>query len=399
DTAQETFAGIRVVKSFGKEWWFIKKFADTNEDYQNANMALVRLYGVFFPFISFLSGLTFLIALLAGGSRVVTGQMSPGAMVALFRYLQMLVWPLMGAGFVAHMIQRGAVSLGRVYEIMDALPSIASPAAPETAFSQDAPAITVTDLTFRYPEGRTALEGVSLTIAAGSFVGITGRTGAGKSTLIKTFTRTVDPPANTVRVKGVGVEKWDLEKLRACFGVTPQDSYLFSDSIKRNICYGLEGTLNEEGAPACQGAANALSLAALERDMASFALGWDTVIGERGLTLSGGQKQRVAVARALAVEPEILILDDSLSAVDRETEGQVLKRLLKARKGRTTIIISHRISTLKDADKVVVLDKGRVAEQGAPAELMAQGGYFSRMAAIQDPPGGGTADKKEGPYG
>jgi ATP-binding cassette subfamily B protein len=443
---QETFAGIRVVKSFVKERWFIKKFADTNEDYRRACMDLIKLYGAFVPLIMFLSGITSLIVLVVGGRRVALGYISPGTMVALFRYFQMLVWPLMGAGFMVHMIQRGAVSLGRVNEIMDTPPAIASPPVPEAPRPGASPLVAVTDLTFSYPEeGRAALRKVSLTVEAGSTVGITGRTGSGKSTLLKTLTRTVDPPPGTVRVKGVPVEKWDLGELRACFGVAPQDSYLFSDSIGRNISYGLdndndndaeengasreavetaEDCLRRLGEPVPPNppvaasrapprtttvrvprrplwsashdayeavgdgpeaaAAAALETAALERDIRAFAQGLDTVIGERGLTLSGGQKQRVALARALATEPEILVLDDSLSAVDRETEGRILAGLLKARRGKTTIIVSHRVSTLTGADKVVVLERGEVAEQGTPAELRALGGFFSRMAAIQE---------------
>ncbi|MDR0760306.1 MAG: ABC transporter ATP-binding protein/permease [Treponema sp.] len=399
DTVQETFAGIRVVKSFVKEWWFIRKFADTNEDYQAANMALVKLYGVFFPLISFLSGLTSLILILIGGIRVIEGAMSPGDLVALFSYFQMLIWPLMGAGFMVNMIQRGAASLGRINEVMERKPSIVSPVVPvRPQPDASVPLVEIRNLSFNYPgggeTGGKTLEDISLSITTGAVVGILGRTGSGKSTLIKILTRMVDPPPGTVLVKGVPVGEWDLEELRALFGVTPQDSYLFSHSIKYNIRYGLAAIGSQIEGPQIGGphAENqgedalvswAARLSAIDQDLGSFAAGWDTLIGERGLTLSGGQKQRVAISRAAIGSPEILILDDSLSAVDAETEKRVLSSLLAERRGKTAIIISHRVSTLRNADLVVVLDKGRISESGSPQELAALGGFYARMAALQ----------------
>ncbi|MDR1030255.1 MAG: ABC transporter ATP-binding protein/permease [Treponema sp.] len=387
DTVQETFAGIRVVKSFVKEWWFIKKFADTNDDYREANMALVKLYGAFFPLVVFLSGLTTVIVLLVGGIRVVEGFMSPGDLLALFRYLQMLIWPLMGAGFTVNMIQRGAVSLKRVNEVLETKPSIASLAVPRKP-SEQADAIVIRDLSFAYPEGSAVLSGITLTIKQGAWVGILGRTGSGKSTLIKALTRMIDPPQGTVLVKGVDVRDWDLQELRGCFGVTPQDSYLFSDSIRNNILYKLKRRKRDE---ASQGQVeqderllnHAAALAALDTDLTSFTQGADTPIGERGLTLSGGQKQRTAIARALIGEPEFLILDDALSAVDAETEKRILTGLLAERTGKTTIIVSHRVSTLRNADYVLVLDQGRIIEAGTPLELIAGGGFYARTAALQ----------------
>ncbi|GHU15035.1 multidrug ABC transporter ATP-binding protein [Spirochaetia bacterium] len=383
DTVQETFAGIRVIKSFVNEWWFIKKFADTNDDYRDANMALTKLFGFFFPLVSFLSGLTTLILLLVGGIRVVEGYMSPGGLVALFRYLQMLIWPLMGAGFMVNMIQRGAVSLKRINEVLQTVPSIMSPVNPRTSSvfsdvrSNTVPAIEISALSFAYEGGGGGLSDISLSVPQGSMLGIMGRTGSGKSTLIKTLTRTIDPPAGTVKVFGLDVREWDLSQLRGLFGVTPQDSYLFSDSIKQNIGYGL-------GEPAESLLKKAAETAALEKDFESFNQGWDTLIGERGLTLSGGQKQRVAIARSLILYPEILILDDSLSAVDAETEKRILTALLHERQGKTTIVISHRVSTLRNADRIAVLDKGRLCEYGSPRELAGlPGGFYARMAVLQ----------------
>jgi ATP-binding cassette subfamily B protein len=383
DTVQETFAGLRVVKSFVKEWWFIKKFADTNDDYRNANMDLVRTFGVFFPFITFLSGITSLILLFVGGRRVVEGLMSPGELVALFSYFQMLIWPLMSAGFMVNMIQRGAVSLGRVNEVLDTKPSIVSPAMPKRPMGRDWEYdIALRNLSFAYGDD-TVLENISINIPRGSWVGILGRTGSGKSTLIKTLTRTVDPPPGTVFVRGVDVRDWDLEELRGLFATTPQDSYLFSDSIRNNIGYGLEKDDEER-------IRRAAELAALDKDLSFFAQGWDTAIGERGLTLSGGQKQRTAISRAVVMDADFLILDDSLSAVDTETEKRILTGLLEERERRvrcgrplTALLVSHRVSTLACADMVVALEQGRIAESGSPRELLEQGGLYARTAEFQ----------------
>jgi ATP-binding cassette subfamily B protein len=382
NVVQETFAGIRVVKSFVKEWWFIKKFGDANDDYRNANMGLVKLFGFFFPLISFLSGLTVIIVLLIGGVRVVEGFMSPGDLVALFRYLQMLVWPVMGAGFVVNMIQRGAAALGRVNEVMNTRPGILSPPNPVCPVKGGEELIGIKNLGFTYPGGKTALEDISLSIKRGSFTGILGPTGSGKSTLIKAITRMIDPPPGTVFIKGIEAGKWDLGELRKTFGVTPQDSFLFSDSIRNNILYGA-GT--EEKALAV-----AVRLSALEKDLESFTGGLDTLIGERGLTLSGGQKQRAAIARSLAPGREVLILDDSLSAVDAETEKRILEGLLEEKRQRelqgaslTIIVISHRVSTLSRAERIVALEKGRISEEGTPRELLAKGGLYARTAELQ----------------
>ncbi|GHV28271.1 multidrug ABC transporter ATP-binding protein [Spirochaetia bacterium] len=405
DAVQETFSGIRVIKSFVKEWWFIKKFADTNDDYRDANMALVKTFGIFFPFITFLSGLTSLILLLVGGRRVVEGLMSPGELVALFSYFQMLIWPLMGAGFMVNLIQRGAVSLGRVNAVLGTTPSIVSPAVAKHPEPRKCKPVGLTvneieirNLSFAYGDCGSAdpkkvLENVSVNIPRGTWVGILGRTGSGKSTLLKTLTRMVDPPTGTVFVRGVDVRDWDLEELRSLFAVTPQDSYLFSDSIRNNIAYGLETPedtgIFDAGIFDARVKASA-DLAALDRDLAAFKEGWDTTIGERGLTLSGGQKQRTAIARAFVMDTECLILDDSLSAVDAETEKRILRGLQeereqKIRTGRssTAVIVSHRVSTLAYTDLVLVLDQGRITESGSPRELLEKGGFYARMAELQ----------------
>ncbi|MCL2765363.1 MAG: ABC transporter ATP-binding protein/permease [Treponema sp.] len=384
DNAQETFAGVSVIKSFVKEWWFIKKFSDSNDDYRAANMELVRLFGFFFPFVTFLSGLTILIMLAIGGYRVMLGEMTAGSLVAMFRYLGMLIWPLMGAGFMVNMIQRGAVSLARVNEILKTVPSIRDKELEykenePSASGENAAAIEIRKLDFSYGE-KKVLENISLVVNRGEWLGIMGKTGSGKSTLVKTLMRMIDPPAESVFIFGLDAGKWKLEKLRSQFAVSPQDSYLFSDSIARNITYGLPDINGKEQDEILNWA---IDLASLNNDIQLFQNGINTLVGERGHTLSGGQKQRTAIARAAVLNSEFLILDDSLSAVDNETEQKILQALFKERKGRTTIFISHRVSTIKYADKVLVLDKGKVHEYGSPEELLSAGGFYSRMAAFQ----------------
>ncbi|MCL2721221.1 MAG: ABC transporter ATP-binding protein/permease [Treponema sp.] len=424
DNAQETFAGINVIKSFVKEWWFIKKFADSNDDYRKANMGLVRLFGFFFPFVAFLSGLTILIMLAIGGVRVINDQMSPGSLVAMFRYLGMLIWPLMGAGFMVNMIQRGAVSLGRVNEILKTEPSIKNKITTEDTEEHggedfcnvpcddsNVTAIEICNLGFSYNDDNKVLENINLKIERGQWLGIMGKTGSGKSTLIKTLTRTIDPPSGSVKIFGFDIRDWKLEVLRSMFAISPQDSYLFSDTIASNIMYGkdtgnitrrhggTEDTESYEGLeenPELTSASlrlceriienelnNAINLASLNKDLDIFQYGKETLVGERGLTLSGGQKQRVAIARAAIMDSEILILDDSFSAVDNETEQKILENLWNERKGRTTIIISHRVSTLKYSDNIVVLENGKILESGNPQQLINTGGFYSRMAKFQ----------------
>lgn len=376
ETVQESFAGIGVIKSFVKEAWFIHLFGKTNRDYKDANVDLVKVYGLFFPLISFLSGLTTLILLMVGGGKVIDGNMSPGTLVAMFSYLQMLIWPMLGMGFLINMIQRGATSLGRINEIFSTPPAIYSRNNTKKALVSFPLAIQIKNLEFSYPDGTKALNGLSFDIPVGSIVGIMGRTGSGKSTLCKTFCRLIDPPDNSVFVDGVDVKDWDLTELRQRFGMTPQDSFLFSDSVKNNVIFG-----NEEAADHL--IQEMIELTGLSKDLRDFKDGWDTVIGEKGLTLSGGQKQRVSIARAIIRDPDILLLDDAFSAVDTETEKHILSGVLKHRKRKTTVIVSHRVSTLSHADYVIVLDQGKILEMGSPAQLLKNYGFYAEMAKLQ----------------
>ena len=377
EIAQETMSGIRVVKAFVKEEKFAEDFSEVNDDYRSASMGLVAIFGFFFPLISFLSGLTTLILLAVGGNGVLANRMSAGDIVAMLSYLQMLVWPMLGAGFTVNMFQRGAASLKRVNEVLDAVPDIVSlPGA-----TKDAPEgrLELRSLTFAYPgTEKPSLEEVSLEVSRGQTLGILGRVGAGKSTLLRLLPRLMDPPEGTVFVGGRDVRDYDLPVLRRAFGFVPQDSFLFSDSIAANIRYGAPG-LSEEGFR------RVASVSTIDRDVADFPDGWETIVGEKGLTLSGGQKQRIAISRALALDPEILVMDDSLSAVDAETEDRILQALIEERRGRTNIIVSHRVSTLRHADVILVLDKGRVTQRGSHEELLADGsGFYAEIARLQE---------------
>jgi ATP-binding cassette subfamily B protein len=333
----------------------------------------------------------------------------------------MLIWPMLGAGFTVNMIQRGVVSLTRYNEVMNSEPSIQSregaynpriiildakalaKAVKRPVSEQPIPLIEFRGLSFAYNEtannetAKRALSDISFTVEKGTWLGIMGRTGSGKSTLIKTLPRMISPPAGTVFVDGVDVVDWDLRELRKMFGLSAQDSYLFSDSIKSNVRYG--GNIRDEYHiydRSSEVAVNkAIRLAALEKDLQAFAKGADTMIGERGLTLSGGQKQRAAIARALFSGSEILILDDSLSACDAETERRILDNLEKERAGKTTIIVSHRVSTLRLANKIAVLSGGALTEYGSAADLMAAGGFYAKMAILQQAGGSGAAPTGE----
>ncbi|MBN2873556.1 MAG: ABC transporter ATP-binding protein, partial [Spirochaetales bacterium] len=375
--AQETLQGIRVVQSFVKEDEFARRFSDANDGYRDASMVLVRVFGLFFPLISFLAGISSLVLLVAGGTAVIENRMSPGSLAAMLAYLEMLIWPMLGAGFTVNMLQRGAASLKRVNEVLD---TAAEPRfAPGETPTEEYPAgdVRFSGLTIVYPgSGEPALEDIDLVIPEGTMLGILGRVGSGKSTLVKALSRIVEPPPGSILIGGRDVGAVPLERLRAAFGFVPQDSFLFSDTIRANVLF-TDPALSEERFE------RAVRVSALQRDVRLFSHGWDTVVGERGLTLSGGQKQRVALARALARDPDILVLDDALSAVDSETEEAIVSALLRERAGKTTIVISNRISTLRRAHAVAVLDAGRLVQYGSPAQLALEDGFYAEIAALQ----------------
>ncbi len=376
DIAQETMAGVRVVKAFAREKAFERRFSDANDEYRSANMTLVGVFGFFFPLIAFLSGITTLILILAGGRAVMGNSFSPGGIVAMLAYLEMLIWPVMGAGFMVNMIQRGGASLKRINEVLDEIPDIRD--AEGALEGSPSGHISIRRLSYRYDGAAApALESVDLEIERGTRLGILGRTGSGKSTLLKLLPRIIEPPPGGVSIGGREAAAWKLSSLRSAFAFVPQDSFLFSASIRDNIAFGRPGLPDGE-------VRRLASLARLDRDLALFPAGLDTLVGEKGLSLSGGQKQRVALARALALDAEILVLDDAFSAVDSETEEAILSAVIAAREGRTTIIVSHRVSTLRRADRIIVMEQGRVIQRGTHEELLADGdGFYAEIAGLQ----------------
>ncbi len=375
--AQETLQGIRVVQSFVKEDEFSKKFAATNDGYRSASMVLVKVFGLFFPLISFLAGLTTLVLMVAGGAAVIENRMTPGALAAMLAYLEMLIWPMLGAGFTVNMIQRGAASLKRINEVLDteAEPRFAPGADPVEAIPSGD--IRFKGLSITHPGASVpALSTIDITVPEGSTLGILGKVGSGKSTLIKALARIVEPPRDCILIGGVDIGSFPIENLRSVMGFVSQDSFLFSDSIKANVQFANPGVPQERFD-------KAVAISALDRDVHLFSDGWETIVGERGLTLSGGQKQRVAIARAIIRDPHILVLDDSLSAVDTETEEIIIGSLIAERAGKTTIIISNRVSTLRRADNVAVLEAGRVIQLGSPEQLASEDGFYAEIAALQ----------------
>jgi ATP-binding cassette subfamily B protein len=375
DEAQEVLSGIRVVKAFVKERYFLRKFADANESYQRRNMRLVRIWGLFFPVVSFLSGLTLLMLLWFGGRALLSGELSTGDFVATLSYLQMLIWPMMGAGFTVNMLQRGAASLGRINEILSTKPEITSPTDPRTEPMRGS--IRVHDLTLRYDsDAPPALSGVAFELERGRLLGILGRTGSGKSTLLAALPRLIEVPRAAIYLDGTDVRDYDLNVLRAAFGVVPQSSFLFSATIEDNIKFGRPDASDEEVREVGR-------LAAIDTDVAEFPDGWTTIVGERGVTLSGGQRQRIAIARALLTDPEVLLLDDPLSAVDSHTEDRILSAIFEARRGRSTILVSNRVSTLRNADTILIMDGGTIVQRGTHASLSTQAGLYREIFELQ----------------
>lgn len=375
DQTQEVLSGVRVVKAFVKERYFLDRFAEANDLYQDRNLNLVRIWGLLFPTVTFLSGLTLLLLIIFGGRAMIDGEITTGEFVATLSYLQMLIWPVLGAGFTVNMLQRGAASMGRINEVLNTPVSIASP--PDAHAKRERATIEVRSLTYAYGDGETPiLHDVSFSVEEGAYLGIFGSTGSGKSTILHTLPRVIDPPPGTVLVGGLDVHDYDLDTLRSMFGFVPQAGFLFSASILDNIRFGKpDAPLSEIESVA--------ERTALDGDLEGFPEGWDTIVGERGVTLSGGQQQRVAIARALLTDPPILVLDDALSAVDAQTEDRILNGLLASRRGKTTIVVSNRVSTFETADQVVVFDHGRIVRRGTHAELIDVDGLYREVYDLQ----------------
>ncbi|MDA3958125.1 ABC transporter ATP-binding protein [Oceanispirochaeta sp.] len=372
-TVQESMSGIRVIKTFNREDYALGNFEEDNKRYIQANISLVKIWGMMMPVAGFLTGLTACLLLFFGGRMVIWGELNPGDFVAVMAYLGMLAWPMMGAGFTVNLIQRGAASLKRINSILDEPAEIANQPDP----TQVGPfqSLSIKNLDFHY-SNESIINDLTLYIKAGESLGILGRTGSGKSTLINLLPRILESPRGCILYNGLEIHDLELSALRKTISLIPQETFLFSASIIENI------RLGKKDAPLDK-IQEVVELTTLDRDLKNFPKGLETQVGEKGISLSGGQKQRIALARALIADPQVLILDDALSAVDTKTEEFILSRFFKKRKGLTNILISHRVSTLMNADSIIVLDKGRIIQKGHHDDLILQDGLYQKIYKLQ----------------
>ncbi|HVQ64428.1 MAG TPA: ABC transporter ATP-binding protein, partial [Terriglobia bacterium] len=367
---QESMAGARVVKAFSQEGQEIEDFRRLNQDLVEKNNQLNRVTSVFYPLMQFVIGLAIVIILWFGGREVVQGAISRGQLVQFIFYLGTLAWPMIALGWVVNLLERGRASMQRLNYILDTEPDIKDGSAIRSGFEVRGE-IEFRNLTFAY-NGTPVLKNIFLKIPAGKTVAIVGATGSGKSTLVQLIPRLYNAPPNTLFVDGVPIENIPLETLRRAIGFIPQDTFLFGESIRENIAFGVDDATDSQ-------IERAAAVSSILADIQQFPAGFKTIVGERGITLSGGQKQRTAISRAVIRDPEILILDDALSSVDTYTEEQILQELEHVMGGRTAILISHRVSTVRDADEIVVMDQGEIVERGTHEELLANGGYYSEL--------------------
>jgi ATP-binding cassette, subfamily B, multidrug efflux pump len=388
---QENLSGVRVIRAYTQEVAEIKGFDEPNRDYVAKNVKLIRTWSMFMPSLQAMIGVTFLIVLWQGGYRFLNGQMSLGSLITFNTYLGFLVWPMIALGWVTNIFQRGAASMGRLNYILTAEPQIDDKFAKVPQGTRIEGEIEFRNLTFAYPttisgngdnsassngrgatESRLVLRNINLKIPPGSTLAIVGPTGSGKTTLAALIARLWEAPDGQILIDGRPIREWPLETLRRAIGYVPQDTYLFSETVGENIAFGLDQHEEPQILQAAQ-------IASLHAEVEEFAEGYKTMVGERGITLSGGQKQRSAIARAVIRDPRILILDDSLSSVDTQTEEKILERLRGIMRGRTTVLIAHRTSTVRDADQIVVVKDGEIIESGTHEELLAHGGYYADL--------------------
>ncbi len=371
---QENLSGIHVVKAYGREQDQTRQFMDLNRVYQVRNMDLARLRGLVHPFMGGISGLTVLVILWYGGARVISGSLMVADVVAFIAYLNVLAWPTAAFGWMLALLERGKASMERIEELFKVVPAIADPPEP-VPLPDPSEGIEFRDVCFSYDgktNGDAALKNINFYLPRGQKLGIVGRTGAGKTTLVQLIPRLYDVSSGEIRIGGHDIRTVSLSDLRHAVGYVPQDAFLFSTSLRSNLAYGQDG-LSDEAIE------RAVHTARLDQDVASFVRGLDTIVGERGVALSGGQKQRATLGRAILFQSPFIILDDCLSSVDAQTEKEILKEFKELLRDKTTIIISHRISAVREADDILVLDEGEVVERGDHQALIQRGGIYADL--------------------